>query len=201
MNRFAAALARADVHEEYTLASRFGFMAFHGGELEAMTDVVARRAADLAGASWYVVRHPADQAHFPSIEVDPAHSPALARFLDHVEVVVTVHGFGRHDMFTTLLLGGSNRVLADHVATHLGEHLPEYELRTDLDTIPRALRGTHPRNPVNLPRDGGVQIELPPRVRGSSPIWKDWTGPGLVPHTESLIAGLAQAARAWTPAS
>ncbi|MEZ5259703.1 MAG: poly-gamma-glutamate hydrolase family protein [Ilumatobacteraceae bacterium] len=85
--------------------SRFGFMAFHGGELEAMTDVVARRAADLAGASWYVVRHPADQAHFPSIEVDPAHSLRIGPVLDHVEVVVTVHGFGRHDMFTTLLLG------------------------------------------------------------------------------------------------
>jgi hypothetical protein len=46
---------------------------------------------------------------------------------------------------------------------------------------------------VNLPRVGGVQIELPPRVRGSSPLWWDWED-GLVPHTRSLIAALAAAA-------
>jgi len=42
-----------------------------------------------------------------------------------------------------------------------------------------------------------VQIELPPRVRGSSPLWWDWEGPGLTPHTESLIDGLAEAATSW----
>ena len=40
-----------------------------------------------------------------------------------------------------------------------------------------------PTNPVNLCRGGGVQIELPPRVRGASPMWWDWEGPGLTPHT------------------
>ena len=34
-------------------------------------------------------------------------------FLDHVDVVVTVHGYGRDGMFTSLLLGGRNRGLAD----------------------------------------------------------------------------------------
>lgn len=54
---------------------------------------------------------------------------------------------------------------------------------------------------MNLPRQQGVQIELPPRVRGSSPIWKDWPGPGLVPHTESLIDGLVAAATSWSSAA
>jgi hypothetical protein len=54
----------------------------------------------------------------------------------------------------------------------------------------------HPRNPVNLPRSAGVQIELPPRVRGSSPLWWDWEH-GVTPHTEALIDGLAAAATAW----
>jgi phage replication-related protein YjqB (UPF0714/DUF867 family) len=75
--------------------------------------------------------------------------------------------------------------------------LPEYTVVTDLDDIPHALRGQHADNPVNLPRGGGVQLELPPRVRGRSPIWADWEGPGLVPHTEALIDGLAAAARSW----
>jgi hypothetical protein len=50
---------------------------------------------------------------------------------------------------------------------------------------------------VNLARHGGVQIELPPRVRGSSPLWWDWEGPGLTPHTEALIEGLVEAATTW----
>ncbi len=59
----------------------------------------------------------------------------------------------------------------------------------------------HDRNPVNVPPAQGVQIELPPRVRGSSPMWWDWEGPGLVPHTERLIEGLATAASTWAGAA
>jgi phage replication-related protein YjqB (UPF0714/DUF867 family) len=31
--------------------------------------------------------------------------------------------------------------------------------------MPSTLRGVHPDNPVNRPRAGGVQLELPPRIR------------------------------------
>jgi hypothetical protein len=103
-------------------------------------------------------------------------------------------------VFTALLLGGRNRRLADHVAGHLRPKLPAYDIITDVERIPPDLRGMHAANPVNLPRSGGVQIELPPRARGSSPLWWDWEG-GLVPHTEALIAGLADAAIAWPSAS
>ena len=37
---------------------RFGFLAFHGGSLERMTDVVATEAADASGASLYAVLQP-----------------------------------------------------------------------------------------------------------------------------------------------
>ena len=97
-------------------------------------------------------------------------------------------------MFSSLLLGGSNRPFAEHVGDALRSELPAYDVVTDLDTIPKKLRGLHPDNPVNLPRQQGVQIELPPRVRGSSPLWWDWEGPGLTPHTNSLIDGLVTAA-------
>ena len=46
----SALLADPAVREESTLRSRFGFMAIHGGGLEQMTDVIAERAADAAGA-------------------------------------------------------------------------------------------------------------------------------------------------------
>ena len=195
---FRELLGTPGVQEVSELRGRLGFMAYHGGSLEALTDVIASEAAERSGASYYAVLQPPDfNWHIPSHKVDPAVSPVLTDFLEHVDIVITIHGYGRHDYWTTLLLGGQNRALAAHVAAHLGEHLPDYTLQTDLDAMPKELRGLHSANPVNLPRQQGVQIELPPRVRGASPIWKDWKGPGYVPHTVSLIDGLAAAAIAW----
>ena len=48
--------------------------------------------------------------------------------------------------------------------------------------MPPELRGVHPANPVNRPRLGGVQIELPPRIRRE-------------PDVPRLIDALAQFAR------
>jgi phage replication-related protein YjqB (UPF0714/DUF867 family) len=192
-------LAHPGVREVCELRSRFGFMAFHGGSLEEMTDVIAADAAERSGASYYGVLQPDDlQWHIPSHKVSPAASPALASFVEHVDVVVTVHGYGRQGLFTSLLLGGRNRDLAQHVGSHLQAHLPAYDIRTQLDAIPIDLRGQHQDNPVNLPPNQGVQIELPPRVRGSSPLWWDWEGPGHTPHTEALIVALAAAANSWS---
>jgi phage replication-related protein YjqB (UPF0714/DUF867 family) len=198
MGVFAELLAHDGVEEVMELRGRLGFMAYHGGSLEETTDVIARRAAERCGASYYGVHQPADlQWHIPSIQVTPDDSEPLAAFLDHVDTVITVHGFGRRGFFTTLLLGGRNRELAEHLAMHLRQHLPAYEVCTDLDRIPTELRGQHERNPVNVPRHAGVQVELPPRVRGSSPLWWDWEGPDLVPHTAHLVNGLVAAANSW----
>jgi phage replication-related protein YjqB (UPF0714/DUF867 family) len=197
---FAELLAHPGVEEVVELHGRFGFMAFHGGRLEEMTDVIALAAARACGASYYGVHHPADLSwHIPSHRVDPAASPRLSAFLDHVHVVVTVHGYGRQGFWTSLLLGGSNRTLATHVGSHLRRHLPAYDIVDDLERVPRELRGLHPDNPVNRPALGGVQLELPPRVRGQSPLWWDWEGPGPTPHTEALIEALAEGATSWLP--
>jgi phage replication-related protein YjqB (UPF0714/DUF867 family) len=195
---FAELLATPGVDEVCTLRGRFGFMAFHGGQLEEMTDVIARAAADASGASYYGVHQPKGlDWHIPSTKVTPRHSAVLAEFLDHVDVVITVHGYGRRGYFTTLLVGGGNRDLADHVGSALRPRLPAYEIATDLERIPAELRGLHALNPVNLPRDRGVQLELPPRVRGTTPLFWDWEGPGPAPHAAALIAGLADAATTW----
>ena len=197
----ASLLAVPGVVEVCELRSSFGFMAFHGGSLEEVTDVVAERASVAAGASYYGVLHPPDlDHHLTSTRFDPAQSPALAAFLDHVDVVVTVHGYGRVDLWTSLLAGGSNRDLAAHLSAHLGPALPDYVVVTDLDAMPRGLRGLHPTNPVNRPRRGGVQLELPPRVRGRSPLSPPPGADGLSPPTRALIDGLAAAALTWSPA-
>jgi phage replication-related protein YjqB (UPF0714/DUF867 family) len=196
---FATLLQMPGVREVSELRGRVGFMAYHGGALEAMTDIIATRAAERSGASLYAVIQPDGmREHLPSIQVRPAESEQLATFIEHVDIVVTVHGYGRLGLFSSLLLGGGNRVFAEHVGDALRRTLPAYDIRTEVDEIPEPLRGLHRHNPVNLPRDGGVQIELPPRVRGSSPLWWDWEGPGLTPHTESLIDGLVDAATSWS---
>jgi phage replication-related protein YjqB (UPF0714/DUF867 family) len=186
------------VSEECVLRSTFGFMAFHGGALEEMTDIVASRAAERVGASYYGIQLPDNlEWHIPSHKVTADQSPLLDAFLSHVNIVITVHGFGRAGFFTSLLLGGRNRRLASHLGDNLRKHLPAYRIIDDIDDIPGNLRGMHQDNPVNVVEHAGVQLELPPRVRGSSPLWWDWEGPGLTPHTESLIDALVDCATTW----
>ena len=195
-------LAHPGVEEVLEVRGRFGFMAFHGGSLEERTDLVARTAAVRAGASYYGVHQPPGlRQHVPSHRFTGDQSQSLAEFLNHVDVVITVHGYGRRGLFTTMLLGGGNRDLAAHVAPHLRRALPAYQVEDDIEQIPMELRGLHPKNPVNAPRNSGVQLELPPRVRGTSPLWWDWEGPHPTPHTAALIDGLVNAATTWPLAS
>ncbi|MGV0793177.1 poly-gamma-glutamate hydrolase family protein [Mycolicibacterium sp. XJ1819] len=190
-------LAEPGVLEYSELRSRFGFLAIHGGGLEQMTDVIAERAADAAGASVYVVRHPDHYPHhLPSARYRAQESERLAEFLEHVDVAVSLHGYGRIGRSTDLLAGGGNRRLAHHLAQHVA--VPGYRVITDLDAIPRELRGLHPDNPVNRVRDGGAQLELTPRVRGISPRSQLPGDDGLCPATSALVHGLVATAHSWS---
>ena len=82
---FLDLLRSPGVEEVLQLGSRFGLLAFHGG-LEGGTVEVARAAAEQSGASLYMVVQPPDlRWHVPSHRVGADASPALQRFLDHVE--------------------------------------------------------------------------------------------------------------------
>jgi phage replication-related protein YjqB (UPF0714/DUF867 family) len=189
-------LAEPGMVEFSQLRSRFGFLAIHGGGLEEMTDVIAERAAAAVGASVYLLRHPDRYPHhLSSAHFLAAESARLAEFLGHVDVTVSLHGYGRIGRATQLLAGGRNRALAAHVAEHL--ELPGYHIITDLDDIPPELRGQHPQNPVNQTRGGGTQLELPTRVRGISPRSPLPAADGLSPVTAALVQGLAAAAGTW----
>lgn len=174
------------VIEESQLRSRFGFLAFHGGSLERGTAEVAAAAADLAGASLYAVRQPEDlRWHIPSALVDPRLSPAFSAFLDHAEVVISVHGYGRRGYSNVVLIGGLNRELAARAADVLRAAVPSHRFVYDLHAIPPTLRGVHPDNPVNRTRGGGIQIELPPTLRESD---------GVATDRDALISALASLA-------
>ena len=166
---FDELLATTGVEERFVPGSRVGVCALHGG-LEQGTAEIAETVARRAGASFYAVVQPDDlRWHVPSHRYDPAVSDELRAFLAAVDVVISVHGFGgvrdADDRWTTALLGGTNRELAAELGATLTRELPQYRWIGDLDVIPRHLRGLHPANPVNLVPLGGVQLELPPRVR------------------------------------
>ncbi len=190
---FADLLAHPDVVEEQVLGSSVGFLALHGG-LEPGTAEIAVAAARRAGASWYVIRQPDGlKRHVPSHEHDPADSPLLAGFLDHVDVVVSVHGYWGHGD-DALLVGGRDRTLASSLGARLRTALPEHQVVDDLHAIPRRLRGVDPRNPVNRAARG-VQVELPHPVRAVGPYGRGERGDLHRAHTEALIDALTQFAR------
>jgi phage replication-related protein YjqB (UPF0714/DUF867 family) len=157
-------IATEGVVEEATLRGRVGVMALHGG-LEAGTAPAARRCARLAGASLYAVEQPAGfRWHVPSTRFDPAESAKLERFLDHVRVAISFHGFGRRGLEHTVLLGGTNIELRHRLAAAIERATPLRPI-ADPESIPAGLSGAHPLNPVNIPEYGGVQIELSPQAR------------------------------------
>lgn len=172
-------------------------MAFHGGNLERMTDEIAEVAALRSDASCYsVVQQYPLREHLPSTEVRPEHSTQLQQFLDHVSVAIALHGYGRNDMWTTVLLGGRNRQLATSLASRLRVELPDFIFDDDLASIPTDLAGQHRLNPVNAPAMAGVQIELPPRIRGLTPHAQTMDrSEGRIMWTNTLIQVLADAAR------
>ena len=87
MTAFASLLSSPGVEEQCVLRGPLGVMAYHGGALEIMTDVIAERVAEATDASFYAVRQPDGMRdHLPSTKVRPAESERLAAFIGHVEV-------------------------------------------------------------------------------------------------------------------
>jgi phage replication-related protein YjqB (UPF0714/DUF867 family) len=208
--RLGALLAEPGVEEVLVLEGPVGFLALHGGGQDRATDEIAAAAAARSGASLYAVVQPQTlRWHIPSYRYSPDESQRLRQFVDHVRVVISVHGYGvdswrmdwrppgfestRLGQFharEAFLVGGRNRQRAREIASRLRAALPDYEVWDDLDRIPPKASGQDSRNPVNLPADGGVQLECPPRVRG--------LGPNSAPQdTAVLIDVLAETATAW----
>jgi phage replication-related protein YjqB (UPF0714/DUF867 family) len=157
----------AGASEFIHLAGPVGILALHGGGIEPGTEAIARLVARQTGASLYIYagRLPRGnlRLHRPSPCHDSELTTALRRFLDHVQLAISIHGHGRAE--ETVFLGGLNYALAARLAKVAGDALPRYGWITDPVAIPLGLRGRHPRNAVNLPPDRGVQIELPRLLR------------------------------------
>jgi len=214
----AELLALPGVEEVCELRSAVGFMALHGGSQDRGTHEIASRAAAQAGASYYaIVQPPGLRVHLTSRRHDPGQSPRMQAFLDHVAVAISVHGFGR-DSFSFhvdagtqpviepygpafrgrqtgplrgIIVGGLNAALVDAACRLLGERLPGYHAGSE-----RVRLGFHPRNPVNLPPAHGVQIELPPALRGIGDLGEDLVSrdDGVVTEVTATLVELAERA-------
>ncbi|MFG2602837.1 poly-gamma-glutamate hydrolase family protein [Streptomyces sp. NPDC048514] len=139
-----------------------GLLALHGsneGGTAELADLVARRCR----ATSLVFTQPGARrpVHIPSPLMAADHCALLRRFLDRVSLTVSLHGHMRPQAPHSLFLGGRNRAAALVLAEELHALAPRFRVVTDLAQVPAGLRGLHPRNPVNLTRLGGVQVELP----------------------------------------
>jgi phage replication-related protein YjqB (UPF0714/DUF867 family) len=206
----AELLALPGVEEVCELRTAVGFMALHGGSQDRGTDEIASRAAEQSGASYYAIVQPPNlRVHLTSRHHDPSQSQQMSAFLQHVEIAISVHGFGR-DSFNFyvgpgcapviepygpalrgrqsgplrgIIIGGLNAALVAAASRLLGERFADYHAGSE-----RVRLGFHPDNPVNLPAGHGVQIELPPALRGIGDL-----GEHLVPGQDGIVTEVVAA--------
>ena len=192
------------------MRSAVGFLALHGGSQDRGTDQLANQAAERSGASYYAIVQPADlRVHLTSRLHNPDHSETMRSFLQHVEIAISVHGYGR-DGFSVwvdperglviepygpalrgrqtgplrgIIVGGLNGELVDAARRLLHDRFAGYHAADE-----RVRLGFHPDNPANLPPAHGIQIELPPGLRGIGEF-----GDQLVPSAEGLVTEVAAA--------
>jgi phage replication-related protein YjqB (UPF0714/DUF867 family) len=206
----AELLAMPGIREECILRSNVGFMALHGGSQDRGTDQIAGRAAKHSGASYYAIVHPSGlRVHLTSRLHDPNDSAPLRAFLAHVDVAISVHGFGRDGFALWLdpdrgliiepygprirgnqtgplrgiIVGGRNAQLLEAARELFHGRFAGYHVADE-----RVRLGFHPDNPVNLPSGHGVQIELPPGLRGIG----DY-GETLVPRQDGIVSEMVAA--------
>ena len=170
------------------MRSSVGFMALHGGSQDRGTDHLASAAAERSGASYYAIVQPSGlRVHLTSRLHNPDHSEVLRAFLQHVKIAISIHGFGREGFslwvdpergpvieaygpalkgaqsgpLRGIIIGGRNKELLQIARRLFHDRFAGFHVADE-----RVRLGFHPDNPVNLPSEHGVQIELPPGLRG-----------------------------------
>jgi phage replication-related protein YjqB (UPF0714/DUF867 family) len=206
----AELLTLPGVREECVLRSRVGFLALHGGSQDRGTAQIAQRAAEQTDSSYYAIVQPCGlRVHLTSRLHNPAHSAQLRAFLEHVDIAVSVHGFGRDGFALWLdpdrglmiepygpemkghqtgplrgiIVGGRNTPLLDAARQLFHGRFTGYHLADE-----RVRLGFHPDNPVNLPSAHGVQVELPPGLRGIGDF-----GETYVPRQDGIVSEVVAA--------
>lgn len=153
---------------EYARVSgRVAVLAVHGGGIEPGCEELALFAAERTGCSLYVFsgRRERDNSGLRAKSRSLFQEPGSlrARVVARASVIISLHGHGGESR--SVYAGGGNTSLKRLFAGLMAERLPAYPVVTDPREIPEGLAGLHPDNVVNLPEEGGVQLELPRSLR------------------------------------
>lgn len=141
--------------EVYDRGSAITIFAIHGGDLETATSRVARHLAgkDLNLYLFNGWHGESGDLHVTAARFD---DPDALRMASAATLGVSIHA--QADRGTWICVGGSNTAAAGLVARRL------LAAGFAAETPCRRLPGTSPRNIVNRPSSGGVQLELTLRL-------------------------------------
>ena len=162
---------KGDTSEHLHLGTSLGLVAIHGGGIEPGTEEIARFVADHSGASLYVFagRRATGNLplHRPSHLMELQDRPLVKKFLNHVNVAISIHGHGRNERCA--YVGGLHQAMVQQFVEVAQAALSHYEWIFDPESIPPEIRGQNPNNIVNLPPAQGMQLELPRDLRRTKP--------------------------------
>ncbi|MDA8130678.1 MAG: poly-gamma-glutamate hydrolase family protein [Elusimicrobia bacterium] len=144
--------------EVYPRGSAVSVFAMHGGDIEDSTARVARRIAGkdfnlYVFSGW--LGPDSSRMHVTSTHFDDPDAVLLA-----TSSVLGISVHAEADSGARVCVGGSNRLAAGLVTRRLQE--AGFAAETPCERLP----GTSPKNLVNLPSSGGVQLELTLRLLG-----------------------------------
>lgn len=162
----AELISHRDVVEYSIVQGKLGVMAIHGGNIERGTEQIAHYVATHSDSSLYVISPRTPKRdwsfHISSNKVNVRESEKLLQFFNHVSTVITIHG---HVMKKDVIcVGGLNDFLRKKVVETLGEDFDVVDATED-GGVYRNFSARNPRNIANLPRQKGVQMEIPLSLR------------------------------------
>ena len=143
--------------------TKIAVLAYHA-KTEAGTAEIAEAVHEKSPSSMYVFKG----NRVASTKVTHTHSDKLKSLVKEAETAVSVHGYKNKKGVdnNVIYVSGQHGKLSSKIAKELQKNFGDnYHIETNPDYIPKHLQGKSDYNIVNKFEKGGVQIELPEKLR------------------------------------